>query len=226
MKSLPDALGYAFNDSKLLTRALTHSSYAHEKGLKYDDCNERLEFLGDATLELTISDDLFRSYPNLTEGELTKKRAAMVCEPSLACIARELSLGEYLLLGRGEEQSGGRDRDSLLSDALEAVFGAVLIDGGIAQAQEVILRLFASVSPEETGALTADHKTDLQEIIQKNSREPAVYMVVDESGPAHRKAFTVTVSHQGRELGTGQGHSKKEAEQNAAGAAIRFLSRQ
>lgn len=221
--ALQDALGYTFRNTALLKQALTHSSYAHEQGLGAA-CNERLEFLGDATLELVISDELYRQNAQLSEGELTKRRAALVCEPSLAGAARKVSLGTFLLLGRGEDLSGGRERDALLADAAEAVFGAVYLDGGYEQARGVILR-FLKPSADTEAPSTADYKTALQEILHKNSQEPIQYIIIHETGPAHRKEFTASVSHGDRVLGTGTGRSKKEAEQNAADAAIRLITK-
>jgi ribonuclease-3 len=217
-----DALGYTFRDAGLLSRALTHTSYAYEQGLGPGACNQRLEFLGDAVLELCISDWLYSRFPAMTEGKLTKNRASLVCEPTLAALAREIKLGDCLLLGHGEAKSGGRERDSLLADAMEALFGAIYLDGGPDAAYGVILRLFAPFARE--GALLRDNKTTLQEILQKNSRETAVYIIVDESGPPHKRAFTAQVTHQGRVLGEGTGNSKKEAEQMAAGVALAAYS--
>jgi ribonuclease-3 len=218
------AIGYAFKDVALLNRALTHSSYTHENKTDPAECNERLEFLGDAVLELTISDYLYRAYNHaLSEGELTKRRAGLVCEPSLAELARKIDLGAHMRFGRGEAHTGGRERDSLLADAMEALFGAVYMDGGIDCAREVILRLFTPQDLSQVNPIT-DHKTTLQEILQKNGGESAVYTTINETGPPHRKEFTAQVSHQGRTLGTGMGRSKKEAEQNAAKEAIYVLS--
>lgn len=221
-KELQTALGYSFQNPALLQQALTHSSYSHEKGLSAGDCNERLEFLGDAVLEFSTSDFLYQRYPGLSEGELTKCRAGLVCESSLASLARSLGLGRHLRLGRGEELSGGRERDSLLADALEAILGAMFLDGGIESTRTVIHRLFAPVAAERLSKDT-DHKTALQEILQKNSRESAAYEITHETGPSHQKEFTATVSHQGRWLGTGTGRSKKEAEQNAAYNALQRI---
>jgi ribonuclease-3 len=211
-------IGYSFTDINTLLAALTHSSYAHENGTA--EFNERLEFLGDAVLELTISDILYRRHSQMSEGMLTKTRAALVCEPSLAELARSLALGDCMRLGRGEEITGGRDRDSLLSDTLEAVLGAVYLDGGIEEAQAVIRRMFAPVLDSRR---LSDNKTALQEILQKNGGETAVYAIVNESGPSHQKEFSATVSHGGKLLGSGSGRTKKEAEQNAAQAALESM---
>jgi ribonuclease-3 len=206
-----------FNSPDLLRQALTHSSYTHEK--LQAESNERLEFLGDAVLELAISDLLYTRFPKLTEGELTKRRAALVCEPSLAALARQLDVGDHLMLGHGEKMTGGQNRDSLLSDAMEAIIGAVYMDSAFDTAKAFIQRLFAPLV--EKSEKFVDPKTDLQEIIQRTSREPLVYAIVDEDGPPHHKVFTATVSHEGRELGRGTGRSKKEAEQSAAGMALK-----
>lgn len=221
LSKLQSGLGYHFKDSQKLLLALTHSSYAHENST--DEFNERLEFLGDAVLELVISDWLFRQNPGMQEGMLTKRRASLVCEPSLAAIARGVSLGDCLKLGRGESHTGGRERDSLLSDALEAVFGAVYLDGGIEEARGVIERLFQNVSGQSA---VMDYKTSLQEILQKNGGESAVYDIIKESGPSHLKEFIAQVSHEGKTLGTGKGRSKKEAEQNAAMSALSAIANQ
>jgi len=215
-------LGYTFNAPILLRRAMTHSSYVHEEGLKGDDSNERLEFLGDAVLEVCISSLLYHRYPNLPEGKLTQRRAGLVCEPSLAGIAQELGLGSALLMGVGADQTGGRQQASILSDAMEALFGAVYLDGGYDAAEALIHRLFAPLV-DTIVAPPRDYKSVLQEILQKNTRETAVYNIIDDSGPSHNKVFTATVSHQGKMLGTGSGHSKKDAEQNAALAALEGL---
>jgi ribonuclease-3 len=183
-------------------------------------CNERLEFLGDAVLELTISDLLYTRYPDLPEGELTKRRAALVCEPTLAKLARGLNLSDFLRLGHGEALSGGHNRASLLSDAMEAIYGALYLDGGLENAREFIHAQFIPII--EDVMFTIDCKTTLQEIIQRTSREPLVYTIVEESGPPHKKAFKAEVSHEGRKLGEGTGKSKKEAEQNAAMEALKI----
>jgi ribonuclease-3 len=216
MQILQTQLNYAFKNPRLLQQALTHSSYTHEQSIPFS--NERLEFLGDAVLELTVSDLLYKRYPDLSEGELTKRRAALVCEPSLAALARKLELGGFLQLGHGEKMSGGNERDSLLSDALEAVIGAIYLDGGMDSVKEIIHTLFVPII--EKSLYSVDHKTVLQETIQKTSREPLVYTIIDETGPAHKKEFTAEVSHKGQKLGMGMGRSKKEAEQNAAMVAM------
>jgi ribonuclease-3 len=219
LNNLQQKLGYVFKQPALLTQALTHSSYSYEKGTDAAGSNERLEFLGDAVLEAVISEYLFNRFPNILEGELTQKRAALVYEASIADAARECGLGPLLKLGRGEDLSGGRERDSLLSDAMEAVFGAVYFDGGFDAAREVILRLLAAKA--DSNATMKDYKSQLHMLLQKESGLTADYEVIKEEGPPHSKQFTVLVTHQGRRLGSGTGRSKKEAEQNAAKAALR-----
>jgi len=217
-------LGYTFGAPLLLRQALTHSSYVHEEGLEPHASNERLEFLGDAVLELCISDLLYHRFPKQSEGELTQRRAGLVCEPSLAELARELKIGEALLMGIGAGQTGERERDSILSDAMEALFGAVYLDGGPDAIKALIFRLFEPLA-ERISAPPRDYKTTLQETLQKNSRETAVYNIVGDSGPSHNKEFIAVVSHQGEEIGRGSGHSKKDAEQKAALAALEGLER-
>ena len=215
-------LNYTFNAPILLRRAMTHASYVHEEGLKADESNERLEFLGDAVLEVCVSDLLYHRYPNQPEGKLTQRRAGLVCEPSLAQIARELGVGGALLMGIGADQSGGRELDSILSDAMEALFGAVYLDGGFEAARELIHKLMTPMA-DKISAPPRDYKSTLQEILQKNTKETAVYAIVDASGPSHNKMFTAEISHQGKVLGMGRGHSKKEAEQKAAFEALKGL---
>ncbi len=214
-------ISYSFKDVKLLIQALTHSSYANENNLKKIDNNERLEFLGDAVLEIVTSDYLYRQYPNLLEGELTKFRASIVCEPTLAQFAREMGLGDYLLLGKGEDASGGRKRDSVLSDAVEALIGAIYNDGGIDAAREFIESML--LDDVEERKRFVDSKTHLQEYIQQVSDIPIEYKVIGESGPDHNKSFTVHVCHEGRIIGEGQGRSKKSAEQRAAFDALKKM---
>lgn len=215
---------YEFKNFSLLETALTHSSYAHEAKDKNMENNERLEFLGDAVLELVISSFIFKRFKELPEGELTKLRANIVCEGSLSKRAREIKIGENIRLGKGEEHTGGRRRDSILADAFEAVIGAIYIDGGFFEAQRFILSQMEKTIYElrETFAMS-DCKTCLQELVQKTSQMPISYTIVDEFGPAHEKTFVVEVTHGNRILGKGRGRSKKEAEQNAAGNAIETL---
>lgn len=212
---------YDFKDFSLLETALTHSSFAHECKGKNMENNERLEFLGDAVLELVISSFIFEKFSDLPEGELTKLRANIVCEGSLSKMARMINIGENIRLGKGEEHTGGRNRDSILADAFEAVIGAIYIDGGFFAAREFILNHMEEAIYEMRKTFSmSDCKTSLQEIIQKTSKNPVSYLIVDEFGPAHEKTFVVEVRHENRILGRGRGRSKKEAEQNAAGNAI------
>ncbi|MDR1209089.1 MAG: ribonuclease III [Clostridiales bacterium] len=215
-------IGYEFNDGALLAQALTHSSYSNERKLPIKSCNERLEYLGDAVLELSVSDHVFSAYPDLSEGEMTKLRASVVCEPTLAGAARRVGLGAALRMGRGEDNTGGRERDSILSDAFEAVIGAIYKDGGFGAARDFVKR---QLTPDIETMLyrfnVADPKTFLQERIQARSKSPLVYTVIGESGPDHDKTFRVAVSHCGSEIGRGEGRSKKEAEQAAANDALK-----
>ena len=218
---LEKKIGYAFENLDLLVNALTHSSYANEHHIAYRGNNERLEFLGDAVLEVTSSEFLFRTYPNLPEGELTKKRASLVCEPTLALCAREISLGNYLLLGKGEEATGGRRRDSVVSDAMEALIGAIYLDGGFANAKEFIHKYI--LNDIENKQLFYDSKTTLQEIVQGRYEEDVHYVLIKEEGPDHNKSFYVEALLGERVLGQGCGHTKKAAEQQAAYCAIKKL---
>ncbi|MCL2461726.1 MAG: ribonuclease III [Defluviitaleaceae bacterium] len=214
-------IGYDFKDEKLLRMALTHSSYAHENGSK--DFNERLEFLGDAVLELLISDYLYNRYPDESEGNLTRLRAGLVCEGSLAALSRKIRLDRELYFGHGEEMTGGRNRDSILADALEALIGAVYLDGGLEVARKFVLGIFDDILKNDCKFVT-DYKTYLQEVLQRDNKESAVYAIVNETGPDHEKIFTASVSFNGEVLGTGEGKSKKDAEQKAAYYAIQKLN--
>ena len=214
IKKFQEVIGYHFHDEKLLRQALTHSSFANEKHLKKHSDNERLEFLGDAVLEIISSEFLYKEYPDKPEGELTKLRASIVCEPTLALCTKDIALGEYLLLGKGEDQTGGRGRKSILSDALEAVIGAIYLDGGFANAKEFIHRFV--LNNVEHMQLFYDSKTILQEIVQAKGREDLSYVLLKESGPDHCKLFEVCVMLGGEELGRGSGRTKKAAEQLAA----------
>lgn len=214
-------IGYSFKNQRLLKQALTHSSYANEKKLGKQGCNERLEFLGDAVLELISSDFLYEAYPGLPEGELTKKRASLVCEPSLAYCARQFGLPQYLFLGRGEDLTGGRKRDSIVSDATEALLGAIYLDGGFANAKEFVLKFILNDIDEKR--LFYDSKTILQEIVQENGKQPVEYILIKEEGPDHDKSFTVEVRVEGESRGRGIGHTKKAAEQAAAYEAIQKM---
>ena len=216
LKELEGKIGYKFDDFTLFTKAMIHSSYANEKHLPKYECNERLEFLGDAVLELVSSEFLFHNNPKLPEGELTKTRASMVCEPALAFCARDLDLGEYLLLGKGEDATGGRKRESVTSDAMEALIGAIYLDGGFANAKEFIHRFI--LKDLENKKLFFDSKTILQEIVQANFKEVISYHLIGEEGPDHNKIFRVAV-HIGEEE-YGVGRTKKAAEQEAAYISI------
>ena len=216
-KEFQQKIGYQFNDGKLLTQALTHSSYANEKHMKKLSDNERLEFLGDAVLEIISSDFLYKNYTDQPEGELTKLRASLVCEPTLAICAKEIGLGDYLRLGRGEDLTGGRGRKSILSDALEAVIGAIYLDGGFANAKEFVLKYI--LTDIEHKQLFYDSKTILQEVVQ-GEHESLQYVMTEESGPDHNKSFTVEAHIDNVCLGVGSGHTKKAAEQEAAYRAL------
>lgn len=220
LKQFQKLIGYEFKNEQLLKQALTHSSYANEKHLKKLSDNERLEFLGDAVLELTSSEFLFSHYPKLTEGQLTKLRASIVCEPTLAMCTEELHLGDYLFLGKGEDQTGGRHRKSILSDAMEAIIGAIYLDGGFANAKEFVLKYI--MTDIENKHLFYDSKTILQEVVQ-GEHESLSYILLDEQGPDHDKTFTVGVLIGNREISTGTGHTKKAAEQEAAYQALLLL---
>ena len=218
MEQLEQIIGYTFQNKKLLKQALTHSSYANEKKLGKLGCNERLEFLGDAVLELISSDFLYAKFPQIPEGELTKKRASLVCEPSLAYCARQFDLPKYLLLGKGENMTGGRNRDSIVSDATEALLGAIYLDGGFEHAKKFVLEFI--LNDIERKQLFYDSKTILQEMVQEKGLDPVVYILTDETGPDHDKQFTVCVQVNGQVVGNGSGHTKKAAEQAAAYQAI------
>ena len=218
LKELEKKISYSFSDEGLLKHAMTHSSYVNEKRLKKTDCNERLEFLGDAVLELVSSEYLFFENPKMPEGELTKLRASMVCEKALAFCARDLDLGDFLLLGKGEDATGGRKRDSITSDALEALIGAIYLDGGFATAKEFILNHV--LNDLEGKRLFYDSKTILQELVQGNSEKRICYELVGEVGPDHNKSFQVEVRIGDTTYGQGIGRTKKAAEQEAAYQAI------
>lgn len=223
LKELEHRIGYTFQDFALLKKAMSHSSYVNEEHLPKYECNERLEFLGDAVLELVSSEFLFFEHPTTPEGELTKTRASMVCEPALAFCAREIELGEYLLLGKGEDATGGRKRESVTSDAMEALIGAIYVDGGFANAKEFINRFI--LKDLENKKLFYDSKTILQEVVQ-GEHEQLTYVLTDESGPDHNKSFTVRACIGERVIGSGTGHTKKAAEQDAAYQALLMLKNQ
>lgn len=217
LKKFQALIGYTFKNEQLLKQALTHSSYANEKHLKKLSDNERLEFLGDAVLEVVSSEFLFKNYPNLTEGELTKLRASIVCEPTLAVCTKEILLGDFLYLGKGEDHTGGRKRKSVLSDAMEAVIGAIYLDGGFANAKEFVLKFI--MTDIEHKHLFYDSKTILQEVVQ-GEHETLTYVLLGETGPDHEKVFEVGVLIGNKEISTGKGHTKKSAEQEAAYKAL------
>ena len=221
MQELEKKLNYTFRDPNLLSEALSHSSYANEHRSAGLRSNERLEFLGDYVLGFVTAEFLFLQHPDLPEGDLTRIRAALVCEQSLYEVARKLDLGRYLKLGRGEEAGGGRERISILADATEAVFAAVYLDGGIGEASALIHRLLLDAEKEEAvEERRRDYKTALQELVQRQAGQELSYCMTGEQGPDHNKTFVAEVRLNGRPLGTGTGHSKKEAEQAAAKAAL------
>ena len=221
IKDLENAIGYRFHNIQLLQNALTHSSYANERWHNSLLSNERLEFLGDSVLGMLVAEYLFRNFPDRPEGELTRMRADMVCEASLANIAAKLSLGNYLLLGHGEAISGGQKRASILADAVESVIAAIYLDGGFAPAKEFIHKFVLSATPEKTQNM--DYKTALQELVQQKKNQVLAYNLVGESGPDHDKQFAVEVKLNGAVVGNGNGTSKKRAEQMAAKAAMEKL---
>ncbi|WP_135547086.1 ribonuclease III [Paenibacillus cymbidii] len=222
-KQLQTLLGVSFRESNLLRQAFTHSSYVNENRGAGGSDNERLEFLGDAVLELTVSDYLYALYPDYAEGELTKLRASIVCEPSLVTFAERLDFGSYVLLGRGEEMTGGRTRPALLADVFESFIGALYLDCGLEAVQAFMDRHFFPHIPREGKKPVTDFKTQLQEYIQQASVGTPEYRIVAESGPAHDKEFAAEVWLDDRQLGSGSGRSKKEAEQQAAADALNRL---
>ena len=224
LNELEKIIGYKFTDRKNLVLALTHSSYANDLKLGKLAHNERLEFLGDAVLELSSSEALFEMYPEKKEGELTRLRASIVCEPTLAACARDINLDKYLMLGRGEEQTGGRNRDSVVSDAFEALIGAIYIDGGFASAKDFVSKFV--MNDVENKHLFYDSKTILQELLQKVFKERVEYVLVEETGPDHNKQFTVDAVFDGKVIGSGTGKTKRKAEQQAAYEAIKKIKEQ
>ncbi|MDB4610190.1 ribonuclease III [Verrucomicrobia bacterium] len=220
LTKLQEALGYSFSDSLLPLQALTHKSFANEQGSSTDH-NERLEFLGDAVLELAISDFIFRRYPDIPEGGLTRIRAEVVSEQGLSELARGLELGEELKLGKGEYKSGGQNKPSVLSDAFEALLGAIYLDGGMLVVQQVVERIFsAAIERAAHQRYGSDYKTCLQERLQARYNELPCYELVETQGPDHDRVFFIEVRYQHKLLGKGRGHSKKRAEQQAAAAAL------
>ncbi len=221
MKILEEKLGYTFRDKGLLLHALTHSSYANEHRGSGLTSNERLEFLGDSVLGMVVADYLFRIHADMPEGELTRTRAALVCEGSLYEVAKTLGLGAYLRLGKGEDAGGGRTRPSILADATEAMLAAVYLDGGITPARAIIQKFI--LDKEREKAVDRDYKTALQELVQRTPGQVIAYQLVDELGPDHARVFVMEVSVSGRAVGQGRGRTKKEAEQLAARAALEQL---
>jgi ribonuclease-3 len=218
LKKLEEAIGYSFEQKSLMRQAMTHSSYVNEHRMDKSACNERLEFLGDAVLELISSDFLYHQYPDKPEGELTRLRASIVCEPTLALCAADIDLGEYLMLGKGEEATGGRSRHSVTSDALEALIGAIYLDGGFANAKEFVHRFV--LNDIEHKQLFYDSKTILQEMIQSEAGAKLEYEILKEEGPDHNKTFEIRALLDGNEIGRGSGRTKKAAEAMAAYRAI------
>ena len=225
-EQLQSGLSITFNNKNLLYQAFTHSSYVNEHRRKLFTDNERLEFLGDAVLELSVSKFLFEKYPHMSEGELTKLRASIVCEPSLVIFANELQFGQFVLLGKGEELTGGRERPALLADVFESFVGALYLDQGLDTVVEFLEHV---VFPKvEVGAFShvMDFKSQLQEMIQQSNNGVLHYEIVDEKGPAHNRTFVSRVLLNEQELGIGRGKSKKEAEQQAAQSAMQMLKQE
>ncbi|MBR2957879.1 MAG: ribonuclease III [Clostridia bacterium] len=220
LKSFQQKIDYKFNNEELLLTALTHSSYANECGGAF---NERLEFLGDSVLGFISAEFFFSNRKSVPEGELTKLRAATVCEKSLFGFAKEIDLGSYIRLGKGEMNTGGRERPSILSDAFEAIIAAIYLDGGMEEAKKFVLRFLKEAQSHKNDSAFKDYKTVLQEIIQRNPEERLEYVLVGESGPAHDKIFEVEIHLNSNCIGKGSGHSKKLAEQAAAGEALKLM---
>lgn len=219
-------IGYVFKDKSLIANALTHSSYANENGIMKKYCNERLEFLGDALVDLIAGEYLYIYLPDCQEGILSKKRAAVVCEQSFAKIAKKITLGEHILLGRGEESSGGRTRASVLADAFEAVIAAIYLDSDFDNAKKWVLsQLQAALSDVSSGDNDGDFKSALQETVQKGNKGKVTYELIGEQGPEHAKVFNVCVMIDGKRIAAGKGTSKKDAEQAAAGEALKIIKK-
>ncbi len=222
IKDLEQAIGYRFQNITLLQNALTHSSYANERWHDASRSNERLEFLGDSVLGMVVAEYLYKNFPHRPEGELTKMRADMVCEQTLAAVAAKVDLGRHILLGHGEDRFGGRTRGSILADAVEALIAACFLDGGMEAAKGIIRRFILTDVPVNKLHNT-DYKTQLQELVQQKKNQVLAYNLVEESGPDHDKHFVVEVSLNGKVVGTGSGSAKKRAEQQAACNAIELL---
>ncbi|PGO27642.1 ribonuclease III [Bacillus cereus] len=225
-KVFQEEIGITFSDEKLLIQAFTHSSYVNEHRKKPHEDNERLEFLGDAVLELTVSQYLFQKYPTMSEGELTKLRAAIVCEPSLVRFANELSFGSLVLLGKGEEMTGGRERPALLADVFEAFIGALYLDQGLETVWGFLKEVVYPKINEGAFSHVMDYKSQLQELIQRDGSGNVEYQILQEKGPAHNREFVSRVTLNNEALGLGSGKSKKEAEQQAAAEALKKLKEQ
>ena len=222
IKELETAIGYRFHNISLLQNALAHSSYANERWHNSLMSNERLEFLGDSILGMLVADHLYRNFPNRPEGELTRMRADMVCERALAVVASQIGLGGHMLLGKGEELGGGRNRDSILADAVESVIAACYLDGGMEAAKQFVDRFVLTRVPD-TKLNNADYKTALQELVQQKRNQTLIYTLVGESGPDHDKLFIAEVELNGQVISRGTGTSKKRAEQAAAQNALEKL---
>ena len=220
METLEARIGYTFHDRRLLQNALMHSSYANENRARGCTSNERLEFLGDSVLGMVTAMRLYRLYPDMPEGKLSRMRAELVCEQSLHAVALELGLGSYIRLGHGEARNGGRERPSILADAVEAIIAAIYLDGGLESAQRFILDHILTGLAEGQMHHVADYKTDLQERVQRKPGQALEYTLLSESGPDHNKSFTMNVLLNGSEIGRGTGRTKKEAEQSAAKSAL------
>ncbi len=223
MEAIERKLNYTFRDKLLLANALTHSSYANENRGHSCESNERLEFLGDSVLGFVVADALYRRESELPEGRMTRVRAQLVCEDSLRRVATELGLGSYIRLGRGEEHTGGRNRASILADAVEALIAAMFLDGGLEVARAFIERNILSALDKGDWLAFGDGKTELQELVQRKSGQTLSYELVSESGPDHNKTFRMRVLLNGEPIGSGEGRTKKEAEQSAARAALKEL---
>lgn len=222
MHGLEENLGYKFNNRDLLSNALSHSSYANETHC-FGGSNERLEFLGDAVLSIIVADYLYKNFKDLPEGELTKLRAKLVCEKTLCEFSKQLEIGEFLKLGKGEMQNGGNERPSILADAFEAVLAAIYLDGGMEKARGHVMRFILPQIQNHGNETFKDYKTSLQEVVQRNPEERLTYILIAESGPDHQKCFTVEVHLNSNVIGTGTGSSKRNAEQAAAKQALELM---
>ncbi len=223
MRAFEEAIGYIYQNHRLMREALTHSSHVNEGKHGQGLNNQRLEFLGDSVLSIVVAQHLFEHYTHLPEGELTKLRAYLVCEKSLYGFAKQIQLGKFLYLGKGEENTGGRERPSILADAFEAVIASIYLDGGLAAAKAFVLRFIPTELDVDKVTYVSDYKTALQEIIQKNREEKVDYVIVGEQGPDHNKTFTVQVCLNSNVIGVGVGRSKKQAEQVAAKEALALM---